>query len=281
MQRGVMRSSILILPLATWSLGGAEIRGNQIQEHMKSADIDATFAKIQDSLSVIMKPNFALLFRVSTGKSGAWTTHEDADELWIVRHGSAKLSLGESPADAKHFDIHGGDVVNVPRTKGYQIDAGADRLEYVALRIFPTERHLRGADQPGRGGGGGRPMPDVVTGAEIDRTIASADKNQPLHTKGAFSMNIVIYKGAPGPYEAHAGYDQIYFVRLGSAKARVDGVIVDPREAQPGETRGTGMIGAREYTMEPGDILFVPRNTAHFMDPGLGKYSYLLGHVRD
>jgi len=278
---GVMRLCIPVLLLAAWFARSAEIRGNQIQEHMKSADIDATFAKIQDSLDVIMKPNFALVFRVSTGKAGPWTTHEDADEIWLVRHGSAKLSLGESSAEAKHVEIRGGDVVNVPRTKGYQIDAGASRLEYVALRIFPTERHLRGAQQPGGGGGRGRPMPDVVTSAEIDRTIANASANQPLHSNGAFMMNIVIYKGAPGPYEVHAGYDQIYFVRLGTAKAKIDGVIVDPREPQQGETRGTGIIGAREYTMEPGDILFVPRNTAHFMDPGLGKYSYLLGHVRD
>jgi mannose-6-phosphate isomerase-like protein (cupin superfamily) len=243
---------------------------------MTSAEIDAAFAKIQDSLDVIMKPNFALVFRVSS-KPGPWITHEDADEIWMVRRGSAKLSLGESQSNATVIQIGGGDVVNVPRTKGYQLSS-AGRLEYMAIRSFPTERHSRGT---GAQGGGGRSMPDVVTKAHIDQVIAESDKNQPLHSRGAFSMNIVIYKGAPGPYEAHAGYDQIYFVRLGSAKAKLDGLIENASEPQPGEIRGTGVVGAREYNMGAGDILFVPRNTAHFMDPGLGKYSYLLAHFRD
>jgi mannose-6-phosphate isomerase-like protein (cupin superfamily) len=270
-----MRSFVSSLMMACL-LSGAESHGNQMHEHMTSAEIDATFAKIQDSLDVIMKPNFALVFRVNS-KPGSWTSHEDADEIWMVRRGSAQLSLGESESSAKMIQIGGGDVVNVPRTKGYQIH-NTGRLEYMAIRIFPTERHARGTSSQGFGQ---RSMPDVVTNAHIDQVIAESDKNQPLHSHGAFSMNMVIYKGAPGPYEAHAGYDQIYFVRLGSAKAKLDGFIENPKEPQPGEIRGTGVTGAREYSMAAGDILFVPRNTAHFMDPGLGKYSYLLAHIRD
>jgi mannose-6-phosphate isomerase-like protein (cupin superfamily) len=289
-----MRNCLPILLLAAWSVSGGEIRSGTIHELMKSADIDATFVKIQDSLDVVMKPNFALVFRVSAGKAGAWRIPEDADELWVVRRGAAKLSVGESASGAKHYNIGAGDVVKVPRTKGYQIDPGAGRLEYVVIRTFPTERHLRGAEPaagrgrgaalPGQGQGRGErgpQMDDVATKADIDNAIANSDRNLPLTSMGAFSMNIPIYKGAPGPYEAHASYDQIYFVRLGSAHAKLDGIIVDAREAQPGEIRGTGVTGAREYTMGVGDILVVPRNTPHFMDPVTNKYSYLLAHIRD
>ena len=282
---GFMRTSIPVLVLAAWSASGAEIRSNEIHEYMKSADIDATFAKIQDSLNVIMKPNFALVLRVSTGGPGAWKTHEDADEFWLVRGGSAKLFLGESVADAKQYQIGSGDVLNVPRTKGYRIDAGSSRLEYVVIRVFPTERHTR-SPLWGRGGGGrGRPMDNVVPAAQLDKLIADSDASKPgLHATSTLAMDLIIYNGAPGPHEAHATYDQIYFVRLGSAKAVLDGFIENPSaasEVQPGQFRGTDIRGGREYTMGPGDILFVPRNATHYMDPGALKYVYLLAGMFD
>ena len=153
------------------------------------------------------------------------------------------------------------------------------------IRTFPTQRHLRGAEPAGQGGRGApAPLaPDVVIPkGKIDGLVADNNKNQPmLSSRGAFSMNMPIYAGAPGPYEKHAAYDQIYFVRFGSAKAKLDGYILNPTEPQFGEIRGTGVLGAREYTLAPGDILFVPRNTSHFMDPGNLKFAYLLAHIRD
>jgi mannose-6-phosphate isomerase-like protein (cupin superfamily) len=91
----------------------------------------------------------------------------------------------------------------------------------------------------------------------------------------------VIYNGAPGPWEAHRAADQVYVVRLGSARGQLDGYIVNPTEETPGEIRGTGMTGAREFTINAGDILSVPRNTAHYMVPTNGKFGYLLVTVRD
>ncbi len=93
-------------------------------------------------------------------------------------------------------------------------------------------------------------------------------------------MNHVIYVGAPGPYEVHSYIDDIYFVRLGTAVARVDGHLVNPTEVSPGEVRGTGAFGFREYKIGVGDILSIPRNTMHYMDPGPEKLGYLLLKVR-
>ena len=83
---------ILVLAVPVW---GAEIRSAEIHELLKSADIEATLAKTQGSLDVIMKPNFALVFRAVVGKGGGWQAHPDADEVWLIRKGSAKVSLGE------------------------------------------------------------------------------------------------------------------------------------------------------------------------------------------
>ena len=87
---------------------------------------------------------------------------------------------------------------------------------------------------------------------------------------------MIIYSGAIGPYESHEDVDQIYFVRHGTAKAAMDGRLVNPTVTGPGQIRGTGYIDSSEYTIGPGDIVWIPRNQLHFVDPGTGKVGYFL-----
>ena len=247
----------------------------QLRDVMKSAEVDRMFARAGDSLQVLAKPNMAVDFRVSSGKPGARQRHPDADEFWFIRQGAAKISLG---AEERHYDVSAGDVVHVPRTTDYQITPSAARFEYVAVRVFPTERRLG----IGIGASGApRPMPDVATKAKIDATFASADKNVLLHSGGAVLINHVVYNGAHGPWEVHQTCDDLYFLRLGTARAQLDGTLVGAKQDSPGEPRGTGVTGSRTFTIGPGDIVWVPRNTAHFMDPGSQKLGYLLVKVCD
>jgi mannose-6-phosphate isomerase-like protein (cupin superfamily) len=85
---------------------------NLFSHVMKSADVDAHFAKLQDSWDVYTKTNHAVTFRVTTRNLPA-TNHQEADEYWFVRKGTAKVTLqaGATPATAS---VSGGDVV-VPR----------------------------------------------------------------------------------------------------------------------------------------------------------------------
>ena len=259
----------------------------EIHDVLRSAEIDALLANTDKSTDVLVKPNYIISLRVQS-KPGSWVTHFDADEIWVVRHGSARLSLGPATlttgvrrsADA-NYDVGAGDVVNVPRTMAYQIVPSA-RLEYIAVQITPERKQeAGGAGAPRAAGTGSRkPMPHVVPNATIQETFLKSTSNQPLHTMGVASMNHVIYLGAPGPYEAHSYVDDIYFVRLGAAVARVDGHLVNPTEVSPGEVRGTGAFGFREYKIGVGDILSIPRNTMHHMDPGPEKLGYLLLKVR-
>jgi hypothetical protein len=82
-------------------------------------------------------------------------------------------------------------------------------------------------------------MPDVVAKAKIDATLASADKNVLLHSAGAVLINHVIYKGAPGPWEVHQTCDDLYCMRMGTARAKLDGTLIQGKEDPPGEIRGT------------------------------------------
>jgi len=158
-----MRFLLVFLLLSAWP-GRCQIR-----DVVKSAEIDQIFARTMQSLEVLAKTNYAVQFRVSSKGPGARQTHPDADEFWFVRYGAAKVAL-----DGRQHDVAAGDVVSVPRTTPYQITPTTGRFEYVAVRIFPTGRRLRmgigAAPKP-------HPMPDVVAKAQIDATLASADKN--------------------------------------------------------------------------------------------------------
>lgn len=259
------------------------LQKNLFSHVMKSADVDAACAKIQDSWDVFVKTNHAVTFRVST-KKRPWTNHLDADEYWLVRRGSAKVAL--APMGTTSSDLHdvgAGDVVYVPRNLAYEIDPTAGRFEYVALRVFAPRPPARGAGAGRGGAGGGAPTPEptsyFATKAQIDQTFATEPRSTQLRFPGGGSLNMIIYNGAIGPYESHEDSDQIYFVRYGTAKAAYDGRLVDPKVTAPGQIRGTGYIDSSEYTIGPGDIVWIPRNQLHFVDPGTGKIGYLLAGI--
>jgi mannose-6-phosphate isomerase-like protein (cupin superfamily) len=245
----------------------AKIRKNLFSHVMKSADVDAAFAKITDSWDVYTKTNHAVTFRVATKKTGM-TNHSEADEYWFVRKGAAKVALG---TEAPH-NVAAGDVVYVPRNMAFDIDPST-RFEYVALRVF--------APRPqGRGAGAGAQAPAATSyfaaKADTDKTFATEPQTAQLRFPGGASVNEIIYNGAIGPYESHEDVDQIYFVRYGSAKAIYDGRLINPTVVAPGQIRGTGVLDGSEYTLGPGDIVFIPRNQVHFVDPGTGKVGYFL-----
>jgi mannose-6-phosphate isomerase-like protein (cupin superfamily) len=262
-----MRFLTSILLLGMWP-GRCELR-----DVVKSAEIDKIFAQTSKSIDVLAKTNYAIQFRVVPNSTGARGTGKDADEFWFVRRGAAKISLG-----GRRHEVNAGDVVNVPRATEYEINPGTSRVEFVAVRVFPGGRRMRigigAAPEP-------RPMPDVATKAVIDATLSTASKNVTLHSAGAVLINHVIYKAAHGPWEVHQTCDDLYFVRLGTAQAKLDGTLIGGKEEPIGEIRGTGVTGARDFTIAPGDMVVVPRNTAHFMDPGATRLGYLLVKICD
>ena len=60
--------------------------------------------------------------------------------------------------------------------------------------------------------------------------------------------------------------------RLSPAEATSDSKIV----FSTADKNGDGYLDGSEYTIGPGDIVFIPRNQVHFVDPGTGKVGYFL-----
>jgi mannose-6-phosphate isomerase-like protein (cupin superfamily) len=260
---------------------------NLFNHVMKKAEILAALAQVRDSQDLFVKNNAAITLRVSTNTTKQpWKLHNEADELWVVYRGSAKVSLapfslmlGVTPPGTT-YDVGEGDIVNVPRGLAYQIVPTAGRFEYVALRKFAIQ-----SANPGRAVGPATtqtPSSPVTTKAEIDQAYAAGNAGTVGIQPG---INRIIFDrakgddwhqgGAPGPWENHERDEHIDFVAYGTARVTIDGFITGAHWDNRG-VMGTGVVGGTESEVGVGDMVFVFRNTAHFFDPISSKFGYLL-----
>ena len=61
---------------------------------MTKAEVLAALAQVKDSQDLVVKSNGALTLRVSSNTTKLpWKLHTEADELWFVYRGSAKVCL--------------------------------------------------------------------------------------------------------------------------------------------------------------------------------------------
>ena len=252
---------------AALAISGAAALRSEIHDVLKNAEIQASLATVKGSLFIHERPNFSISLGSQEGGAGERETHDGADEVLFIRGGAGSLWL-----ENRKYEIGPGDVINVRRKTAHHIDAPSGRIEYVAVRIYPAGE--------GRTASGIRPaprtMPDVLRAAEISETFAKFESNQPIHTAPNFTMNYVIYSGHAGPWEAHQGCVDIYFLKVGTANSQLGGQIRNAKEELPGEIRGDGVTGDRRYSVGPGDIVLIPRATAHHMEPTSAKLGYLL-----
>jgi mannose-6-phosphate isomerase-like protein (cupin superfamily) len=260
---------------------------NLFNHVMKKAEILAALAQVRDSQDVFVKNNAGVSLRASSNTTKLpWKLHVEADELWFVYRGSAKVSLapfslqvGVTPPGTSH-DVGEGDILNVSRGLAYQIMPTAGRFEYVAVRKFALQ-----VPNPAPTGGPAplqTPLSPVTTKAQIDQWYTAG-------TAGTLGIqpgiNRIIFDrakggdwtqgGAPGPWENHERDEHVDVVVYGTAKATIDGFITGAHWDNRG-VMGTGVVGGSESTVGPGDIVFVFRNTAHFFDPISSKFGYLL-----
>jgi mannose-6-phosphate isomerase-like protein (cupin superfamily) len=259
---------------------------NLFDHVMKKADVLAALAQVVDSQDVFVKNNAALTLRVSANTTKLpWKQHTEADELWFVYRGSARVSLapfslmvGITPPGTS-YNLGEGDILDVPRGLAYQILPTAGRFEYVALRKFAVQLPARGQ---GAGPAATQPASPVTTKAQIDQWYGEGTGGTAGIQPG---INRIIFDrakggdwrqgGAPGPWENHDRDEHVDFVVYGTAKLTTDGFITGAHWDNRG-VMGTGVVGGTESTVGPGDIVLVFRNTAHFFDPISTRFGYLL-----
>lgn len=186
--------------------------------------------------------------------------------LWI-RKGSATATV------SGRVEAGPGDLIRIPRSTPWSIEPKAGRVELADVRIEPLGEG-RKAPQGIRPAAG--KMGLHVSKAAIDAVIARTEANAPLHTQDNFTANFVLFKGRVGPWESHAGCTDIYLVQAGEGVIQTGGRIENARDVSPGEPRGTAIVGSSDFAVAAGDLLVIPRNVAHHMNPKSLPLAYVL-----
>ena len=234
----------------------------------KSSEIEARVAKTRGTENLDAGAGYSIHLKAL--EKMARSAGESVDQILWIRRGAGRLLVG-SPA--RRSDVAVGDLVRVARDTEYAIEPVDGRLEFVAVRIaaLAAGRAAPAGIRPARG-----EMGDVVKKAGIDATIARTQANAPLHSQNNFTVNYVLFKGRVGPWEAHAGCADIYLVQTGTGAIQLGGSIESASEESPGEPRGTALRGSAESAVGAGDLVVIPRNMAHHMNPKSLPLAYVL-----
>lgn len=110
--------------------------------------------------------------------------------------------------------------------------------------------------------------------AEVDAARARGETGSVLVEDPEYRV-LASRRDQPGQSEMHATDTDIFVVIDGQATIVLGGRMIDPRETAPGEIRGSGIEGGRDYLLQKGVVLTVPRNTPHWVRetrPGFRYY---------
>ncbi len=99
--------------------------------------------------------------------------------------------------------------------------------------------------------------------------------NQFLNGPG--SIVYIIRRDKTGETEVHMAFNDIYVVKSGHAKITVGGQVTGNREVIPTEWLGGDIAGGTDYSLAPGDVLFIPAGVPHKTSvPPKGALTYVL-----
>ncbi len=85
--------------------------------------------------------------------------------------------------------------------------------------------------------------------------------NQFLNGPG--SHVYIIRRDKTGETEVHMAFNDIYVVKSGRAKITLGGRVTGNRETAPTEWLGGNISGGTDYSLAPGDVLFIPAGVPH------------------
>ena len=73
----------------------------------------------------------------------------------------------------------------------------------------------------------------------------------------------ILRRDKTGETEIHMSFNDIYVVKSGHAKITVGGQVTGNRETPPTEWLGGEISGGTDYSLAPGDVLFIPAGVPH------------------
>ena len=115
--------------------------------------------------------------------------------------------------------------------------------------------------------------------AEVDAAFAKGD----VLVDGSNNRNYMVHasrREAAGQVEIHQEDTDIIHVLSGSATFVTGGVLTDGKITGSGEIRGSTVEGGTTRTIKNGDVVVVPRGTAHWFKEVKGPLTYYVVKVR-
>jgi mannose-6-phosphate isomerase-like protein (cupin superfamily) len=80
---------------------------------------------------------------------------------------------------------------------------------------------------------------------------------------GPGSNVYIVHRDKTGDAEVHMTLNDIFVIKSGHAKITVGGQISGNRETAASEWRGGEIAGGTDYSLAPGDVLFIPAGVPH------------------
>jgi mannose-6-phosphate isomerase-like protein (cupin superfamily) len=97
--------------------------------------------------------------------------------------------------------------------------------------------------------------------AQVAHSVKGIAGNQFLNGPG--SIVYILRRDKTGEAEVHMAFNDIYVVESGHAKITVGGQVTGNRETLPTEWLGGEISGGTDYSLAPGDVLFIPAGAPH------------------
>ena len=101
---------------------------------------------------------------------------------------------------------------------------------------------------------------------DVERKLHPDNKVEELFGGEGMQLRVAVQhenNKAAAAAEVHDASDDVYYVLEGAAALTLGGTLVAPREVEPGEWRGPGILGGRLVEISKGDLVVVPRGTPH------------------
>ena len=97
-----------------------------------------------------------------------------------------------------------------------------------------------------------------------------------LAKRDAYEIHITA-RDKSGLAEIHENWSDHIFIQEGEASFIIGGTVPDAKVREPGEKRGTAIIGGRTMAVRAGDYLFIPPGTPHQMVMKPGQRATFIG----
>jgi len=123
------------------------------------------------------------------------------------------------------------------------------------------------------------PSAKYLSAADLTAAVAAPTDNAVAKQMNTDTRTVIwsIKREKSGEVELHRAWNDVIIAREGTITVLIGEKVEGNRQIKPDEWLGGRIVGGREFTMKPGDVLFIPAGLGHQMTlPGKEPFTYLV-----